>query len=53
MAKGKPIIANQTVNNGQIDVPSVLGDIFAVDKTNMMETVIADGFQPKEAVYGK
>ncbi|MEO7931867.1 MAG: substrate-binding domain-containing protein [Chthoniobacterales bacterium] len=52
MAKGKPVIANKTVNNGQIDVPSVLGDIFAVDKTNMMETVIADGFQKKEAVYG-
>jgi D-xylose transport system substrate-binding protein len=53
MAKGKPIVATQTVNNGQIDVPSVLGDIFAVDKTNLMETVIADGFQSKEAVYGK
>jgi D-xylose transport system substrate-binding protein len=53
MARGKPIVASQTVNNGQIDVPSVLGDIFAVDKTNMMETVIADGFQSKEAVYGK
>lgn len=53
MARGKPIVASQTVNNGQIDVPSVLGDIFAVDKTNMMETVIADGFQSKEAVYGE
>jgi D-xylose transport system substrate-binding protein len=53
MAKGKPIVANQTVNNGQIDVPSVLGDIVAVDKANMMDTVIADGFQSKEAVYGK
>jgi D-xylose transport system substrate-binding protein len=53
MARGKPIVASQAVNNGQIDVPSVLGDIFAVDKTNMMETVIADGFQSKEAVYGE
>ncbi len=53
MARGKPIVASQTVNNGQIDVPSVLGDIFAVDNTNMMATVIADGFQSKEAVYGE
>jgi D-xylose transport system substrate-binding protein len=53
MAKGQPIVANQIVHNGQLDVPSVLGDIVAVDKTNMMDTVIADGFQSKEAVYGK
>ncbi len=52
MAKGKPIVATQIVNNGKIDVPSILGDIIAVDKTNMMQTVIADGFQKKEAVYG-
>jgi D-xylose transport system substrate-binding protein len=52
MARGKPIVATQTVNNGLIDVPSVLGDIHAVDKTNLLETVIADGFQSKEAVYG-
>jgi D-xylose transport system substrate-binding protein len=52
MAQGKPVIAAQTVNNGLVDVPSVLGDIYAVDKTNMMETVIKDGFQSKEAVYG-
>jgi D-xylose transport system substrate-binding protein len=52
MAEGKPIIATQSVNNGLIDVPSILGDIYAVDKTNMRETVIADGFQSEKAVYG-
>jgi len=52
MAEDKPIVATQTVNNGQINVPSILGDIVAVDKLNMMETVIADGFQKQEAVYG-
>lgn len=53
MAKGKAIIANQSVNNGRIDVPAVLGDIVIVDKTNMKDTVIADGFQKRESVYGK
>jgi len=52
MAEGKPIIATQSVNNGLVDVPAILGDIFAVDKTNLRETVIADGFQSEKAVYG-
>jgi D-xylose transport system substrate-binding protein len=52
MASGKPVIANQTVNNNKIDVPSVLGDIYAVDKLNIDQTVIKDGFQSREAVYG-
>lgn len=52
MAQGKAVVANQTVYNGQVDVPSVLGDIFAVDKTNMMETVVKDGFHKQEDIYG-
>ena len=52
LARHKPIIATQTVNNGQIDVPSILGDIMAVDKNNMMQTVVADGFHTKEEIYG-
>jgi D-xylose transport system substrate-binding protein len=52
IARHKVVIASQTVNNGQIDVPSILADIYAVDKNNMMQTVIADGFHTKEEVYG-
>jgi D-xylose transport system substrate-binding protein len=52
IAKREPIVANSTTNNGKIDVPSVLGDIIAVDKNNMDSTVIADGFHTREAVYG-
>lgn len=52
MARGKPIVANATVNNGKIDVPAVLGDIIAVDKSNIDSTVIADGFHTREQVYG-
>src|SRR5213075_1005280 len=45
MARRKPIVANQSVNNGQVDVPSIFSDIFTVTKENIMETVIKDGFQ--------
>lgn len=51
MAKGKPVVARQTIANGKIDVPSVLCDIIAVDKHNMVETVIADGFLAYDDVY--
>jgi D-xylose transport system substrate-binding protein len=43
--------ATQKINNGKKDVPSILLDTIAVDKANMASTVIADGWQKKEAVY--
>ncbi len=52
MAARKVVVAPQTVNNGQIDVPSILGEIVAVDKFNMMQTVVADGLHTKEEIYG-
>ena len=53
MAKGKPGGANGSVPNGQKDVPSVLLDVTVVDKDNLKDTVIADGFLKAEEVYGK
>jgi D-xylose transport system substrate-binding protein len=52
MAQGKPVVANSTVNNGKIEVPSVLMDVIAVDKSNLLDTVVADGFHSKEEIYG-
>lgn len=51
MAKGEKIETNGTVNNGKIDVPSVLLTPIAVDKNNIYDTVIKDGFQKLEDVY--
>ena len=51
LAKGEDVGADKKVNNGKIDVPSVLLDPIAVDKTNIDATVIADGFHSKEDVY--
>jgi len=39
------------VSNGKLDVPSILLEPIAVDKDNLISTVIADGYQKLEDVY--
>lgn len=53
MAMGKPLdlYANATTNNGQIDVPSDLLAPEVVNKDNMADTVIKDGFHTYTEVY--
>jgi len=51
LAKGKTPETNNKVNNGKIDVPSFLLDPVIVNKENMMDTVIKDGFHSYSEVY--
>jgi D-xylose transport system substrate-binding protein len=52
LAKGETIAeATQTVDNGKIDVPSILLTPIQVDKANLDEEVIKDGFHTHQAVY--
>lgn len=51
MAKGETPETNSTINNGRIDVPSYFLNPIVVDKNNMMDTVIKDGFHTYEEVY--
>ena len=51
LAKGGKIETHETVNNGMKDVPSILLTPVAVDKSNLMQTVIKDGFLKLEDVY--
>ncbi len=45
VAKGeKPNNTNSKTNNGKVEVPSILIESTVVDKNNIKETVIADGF---------
>jgi D-xylose transport system substrate-binding protein len=53
MAKGKPLIATSTVNNGKIEVPSIFNPVYTVTKENLRETVIKDGFHSEADVFGK
>ena len=43
--------ATRGIPNGKIDVPSILLEPIAVDKDNLVTTVIADGYQKLEDVY--
>ncbi len=52
LAQGRPIIARHSVNNQQIDVPSVLLEVTTVTKENIESTVIADGLHPRERIFG-
>ena len=51
LAKGEQVKTNATVNNGRIDVPSILLEPIAVEKSNLISTVIKDGYQKLEDVY--
>lgn len=52
LAKGETIQkADQTVNNGKINVPSIILTPIQVDKDNLDEVVIKDGFHSQEDVY--
>ncbi|WP_026486249.1 D-xylose ABC transporter substrate-binding protein [Caldanaerobius polysaccharolyticus] len=51
LAKGEKVATNGKVNNGKIDVPSILLTPIAVDKGNMYDTIIKDGFHKLEDVY--
>jgi len=42
------LVANGTVDNGFKQVPSVLEEIVAVDKDNLLDTVVKDGFHRAE-----
>lgn len=53
MAKGENVTANQQVNNGKKEVPSVLLPPIAVNIDNLESTVIEDGFHTTEDVYGR
>ena len=53
LARRQPIVAKAEINNGQINVPSVLLDVVSVTKENMLETVVKDGFHTAEEVGAK
>lgn len=51
LARGEKIQTTGAMNNGKIDVPSILLAPIAVDKRNVVETVINDGYQTIQDVY--
>lgn len=51
LAKEEKITADNKVNNGKIDVPSILLDPIAVNKDNIKDTVVKDGYHKFEDIY--
>jgi D-xylose transport system substrate-binding protein len=51
LAKGEAVATSQTVDNGKVKTPAVLLPPTAVDKDNVLATVVKDGYQKKEAIY--
>ena len=51
LARGERIEAKDKVNNGKLDVPSILQEPIVLDKNNVVQTVIKDGYHKLEDVY--
>lgn len=51
LARKQSVDAPARINNGKIDVPSILYDAIAVDKENLDETIIKDGYHKREEIY--
>ncbi|HSL23198.1 MAG TPA: substrate-binding domain-containing protein [Vicinamibacterales bacterium] len=52
LAEGEEVYTATTVNNGMKDVPAMLLEPIVVNKSNIEYTVISDGFQKREDVFG-
>ncbi|KIY23222.1 D-xylose ABC transporter substrate-binding protein [Mesobacillus subterraneus] len=53
MAEGETVKTNRKMNNGKLEIPSLLLTPIAVDKNNIDDTIIADGFHQHDQVYEK
>lgn len=51
LGKGEKIETDDTINNGKKAVPYIKLDPIMVDKDNLVDTVIKDGFQSYDDVY--
>jgi len=50
LASGKQPAAPSSIDNGKHPVPAFFGPIVAVDRTNVKDTVIKDGFQKIDTI---
>jgi D-xylose transport system substrate-binding protein len=53
LAKKEPLTGTVKFMNDKLnkEVPAILLEVITVDKDNMMQTIIKDGFQTYEEVY--
>lgn len=51
LAKGEKVVTDRKMNNGKMEVPSVLLSPIAVDQFNIDKTIIYDGFHTWQDIY--
>ncbi|GAA0348991.1 sugar ABC transporter substrate-binding protein [Bacillus horti] len=51
LAKGEVLDIERKLNNGKVMVPSVLLSPVSVNRSNLDETILADGFHSEEDIY--
>lgn len=51
LARGEAVVTKDKINNGMKDVPAILQEPMVLDKTNVMQTAIKDGYHKMEDVY--
>lgn len=51
LARKEPLQTTDKINNGKIDVPAILHQPLAVDKSNVDSTIIKDGYHKREDIY--
>ena len=51
LARGEAMNAPDQINNGKVDVPSILQEPQAVDRENLDATIVMDGYHKCEDVY--
>ncbi|HEY8133865.1 MAG TPA: substrate-binding domain-containing protein [Thermoanaerobaculia bacterium] len=52
LAHKEAVETHDKINNGKKDVPSILIPPVVVDKSNVDETIIKDGYHTREEIYG-
>lgn len=50
---GDVIKVDKTINNGFVDVPTIVTEVVLINKDNIKETIVKDGFYTEDQVYGK
>ncbi|MFI5344983.1 MAG: substrate-binding domain-containing protein [Elusimicrobiota bacterium] len=51
MAKGRPVVARDEMDNGKAKIPTILKDTIAVTRENLLATVVKDGYHSYDDVY--
>lgn len=53
VAADKPVDAEQSVNNGEADIPAILLEPVAITKDTIRDTIVKDGYLTQEEIYGE